>query len=272
MKYTTATAFRRALTDRALQQGYDHQRWFRMVAFERLLARVFAEPSPHWVLKGGYALELRLQSKARTTKDIDLSVSPPPLEDLFAMLQEVAERDLQDFFEFRIIKGADLQGAPEGGLRFQVEAFLDGKQFSSFHLDIGQGDTHSTPLEMLPSKIDFSFAGLAPVFFPSYPLRDHFAEKVHAYTRPREHKSRVKDLVDLALLIELGTPNDSELYQRIGAVFATYNTHPLPEVLPEPPQDWLAPFAKLATDLGLEPPDALLWLVKIQEFIQISKG
>ena len=268
MKYATATAFRRALTDRAVQQGYDHQRWFRMVAFERFLARIFAQPSPHWVLKGGYALELRLVSKARTTLDLDLSVPPPALENLLEVLQDVAERDLNDFFEFRVSRSQSLQGAPEGGLRFGIEAILDGKPLSAFNVDIGQGDTHSIPLEILSSKIDLTFAGLENPTFPSYPMRDHFAEKLHAYTRPRERKTRVKDLLDLALLLELGVVNDAELQKRIAVVFSTYNTHQLPNPLPSPPEDWIAPFASLAKDLDLIPPDAHIWLFRIQEFLE----
>jgi hypothetical protein len=267
MKYKTATAFRRALTDLALKHGYEHQRWFRMVAFERFLARLFTAPHPHWVLKGGYALELRLNSKARSTKDLDLSVPPPALKDLLTQLQNAAALDLKDYFEYRVSNTADLQGAPEGGLRFNIEALLDGKTFSQFAVDIGQGDTHSTPLEYLPSKIDYGFAELENLVFPSYPMRDHFAEKLHAYTRPREHKTRVKDLVDMALLMELGLENDQALKQRIQVVFMAYGTHSLPSPLPEPPEDWLEPFAAFANDLDLEPPNALVWLARIQAFI-----
>ena len=52
------------------------------VAFERFLARLFGRASSRWVLKGSYALELRLGGKARATKDIDLDLPPPPVEDL----------------------------------------------------------------------------------------------------------------------------------------------------------------------------------------------
>jgi hypothetical protein len=34
------------------------------------------------------------------------------------------------------------------------------------------------------------------------PLEDHFAEKLQAYTTPRDNPSRVKDLVDRVLMIE----------------------------------------------------------------------
>ncbi|PYT33137.1 MAG: hypothetical protein DMG58_08485 [Acidobacteria bacterium] len=45
----------------------------RQVSFDRLLARLFREESAPWVLKGGYALELRFKA-ARSTVDIDLTL------------------------------------------------------------------------------------------------------------------------------------------------------------------------------------------------------
>src|SRR5229473_1932245 len=79
-KYATAAAFRRALEDRlqdiAGKESVDLQRLRRQVAFDRLLARLFQAAQPRalpWVLKGGYAMELRIKA-ARTTKDIDLTM------------------------------------------------------------------------------------------------------------------------------------------------------------------------------------------------------
>jgi hypothetical protein len=42
------------------------------VAIERLLARLVVDKDPPWLLKGGYAMELRFRPKARTMSDIDL--------------------------------------------------------------------------------------------------------------------------------------------------------------------------------------------------------
>jgi hypothetical protein len=79
-KYATAAAFRRALEDKlqdiAGKEGVDLQRLRRQVAFDRLLARLSQAGQPRvppWVLKGGYAMELRIKA-ARTTKDIDLTM------------------------------------------------------------------------------------------------------------------------------------------------------------------------------------------------------
>jgi hypothetical protein len=73
----SAGAFRTALETR-LQMGAraettDLQRLRRQVAFDRFLARMFSKGPKAaylWLLKGGYAMELRMHA-ARTTKDID---------------------------------------------------------------------------------------------------------------------------------------------------------------------------------------------------------
>ena len=79
--YDTPQAFRAALEARlrniAHQEGTDLQRLQRRVAFERLLARLFVGDDPPWLLKGGYALELRFHDRARSTLDLDLSVPDP---------------------------------------------------------------------------------------------------------------------------------------------------------------------------------------------------
>src|SRR6476620_11507302 len=75
--YKTAGAFRTALETRlqtrAREEATDLQRLRRQVAFDRFLARMFSKgPKADypWLLKGGYAMELRMHA-ARTTKDIE---------------------------------------------------------------------------------------------------------------------------------------------------------------------------------------------------------
>src|SRR5260221_11576269 len=74
--FKTATAFRKSLESRLMNVSQDTnidlQRLRRKVAFDRLLARFFVNGSNTWVLKGGYALEIRF-AHARATKDIDLT-------------------------------------------------------------------------------------------------------------------------------------------------------------------------------------------------------
>lgn len=144
MKYRTPAAFRQAL-DAKLRElakvgNQDLSSLQRRAVFERFLARLF-QGEERWMLKGGYALELRLGNRARATLDIDLSVPPPPYTNLLEVLQEAAESDLDDFFVFRLTSAKlPLQGPPLGGGRFNVEALLDGKPYSRFVVDVGQGD------------------------------------------------------------------------------------------------------------------------------------
>ncbi len=59
------------LRSRALQERVSAQRLQQRVAFERLLERLNGQ-QPAWVLKGGFALELRYGWEHRPTRDIDL--------------------------------------------------------------------------------------------------------------------------------------------------------------------------------------------------------
>jgi hypothetical protein len=63
MRYATPAAFRNGLDakprEMARQQHRPLDSLQRRVAFERFLARLFFSGDERWVLKGGYALELR---------------------------------------------------------------------------------------------------------------------------------------------------------------------------------------------------------------------
>ena len=66
--YKTATALRTALGGRLSREGKERklevQQLSRQVAFDRLLARIFSETDPPFLLKGGYVMHLRVK-KAR---------------------------------------------------------------------------------------------------------------------------------------------------------------------------------------------------------------
>lgn len=261
MRYKTPAAFRRALSDRlrtlADDNGEDLVHLQRRLAYERFLARLNHVHRDAYVLKGGYALELRLGGHARATKDLDFNAPPKPAEDILDDLADAAEADLGDFFLFTVAppqagRGA-LQGPPEGGQRFRVEAQLDGKPYAWFLVDVGQGDTLINAPERLPARIDLAFAELDSPAMYSYPLPEHFAEKLHAYTRPRPNdvRTRVKDLFDLSLIIgELRLAPGPDVQHVTQDVFTHYGTHPLPrpDELRPPPEEWRAPFAALARD------------------------
>ena len=237
-RYATAAAFRRALEDRlrdiAGKESVDLQRLRRQVAFDRLLARLFQVGQPlalPWVLKGGYAMELRIKA-ARTTKDIDLTMrsvssSGEKKDDkknlaVLEQLQEAAAFRSDDFFVYTIGEPiSDLDAAPYGGARFPVEARLDGRVFVGFHLDVGIGDAVMEPLEVIEGRDWLGFAGITSPSLYMIPREQQFAEKLHAYTLPRQGavNSRVRDLVDMVLLIQSGTLVKSKVSEAVCVTF-----------------------------------------------------
>ncbi len=277
MKYRDAAAFRQALdarlTRQASDEGVDRSRLQRQLTFERFLARLFHVRSDRWVLKGGYALELRLGGRARATKDLDFNAPSGSSDDLLEELRDAADRDLGDFLRFTVIRPArgELAGPPEGGQRFRVEARLDtARVYATFLINVGQGDVLLNPVEAIPARVNLEFAELATLVFPSYPLPEHFAEKLHAYTRPRSDRTRVKDLVDLTLIPEeLGLQPSQALARVIEAVFARYSTHPLPapDAVEPPPESWRAPYRAMTAELGLPITDSLEAHRRLQAFL-----
>ena len=266
-KYATAKAFRTALEERLMQiakkENTDIQRLRKQVAFDRLLARLF-QGNTSWVLKGGYAMELRVKS-ARATKDIDLAMRDEKLTSkkpeernliLLGLLQEHASQSLDDHFEFTIgMPTLELDAAPEGGARFPVEAKMDGRSFTKFQLDIGIGDVWIEPLDELNTRDWLKFAGVEASAFPAISKEQQFAEKLHAYSLPRVEgitNSRVKDLVDMVLLITEYSLDMKRLIDAVKATFDQRDTHPIPKQLSAPPANWTKPYAALATECGLK--------------------
>jgi hypothetical protein len=215
-----------------------------------------------WVLKGGYAMELRMHS-ARTTKDIDLTLHDGTRlsknvkdrgEQVRALLQEAAARPFDDYFEFLVGEArADLDGAPEGGSRYPVQARMDGRDFARFHVDVGVGDEVLEPLVVVTGEDWLGFGGVAPPSFPIISAEQQFAEKLHAYTLPRGERvnTRTKDLIDMVLLIRGETLDKGKTAAAIGATFKKRATHDAPKEVAPPPAEWEPVFDALAKECNL---------------------
>ena len=280
-QYQTAKAFRRALEDRlktmADKQGVDLQRLRRQVSFDRLLARFFNKPEAPWVLKGGYAMELRLHA-ARTTRDVDLTLRDHPAlasrnskernASILQMLQEYAAFDLKDFFVYLVGQPTmDLDAPLYGGARFPVDTLMDDRLFASFHVDVAVGDVLVEPLERMDGKDWLGFAGIPRTSLQAICAEQQFAEKLHAYTLPRKNpNSRVKDLVDMVLLIESEKLSKTLTAKSIQATFQRRRTHQLPKELAPPPSDWTKRFADLARECGL-PEDIAQAFPAVRSFV-----
>lgn len=246
------------------------------LVIERMLARLFAQPHPPWVLKGGYAMELRFRPRARTTRDIDLTCSAAderPLQLRLAairdQLQIAAETNLGDYLVFRIESARiELTGAPLGGARFPCEAFLAGKTYGRFHIDLGFGDQPGGTPETLLGDDWLAFARIRPAKVLAIPTPQQFAEKLHAYTRLWTDRinMRTKDLVDMVLLIETHSIQPTEAAIAVEETFFRRNTQAIPQELPDPPSIWNENFAALATEAQLHASTLPAAIIVLREF------
>lgn len=267
-KYESPAAFKQALEHRlkaATPAGIPVARTRQLAVFDRFLARIAVVFGDAATLKGGVALELRLE-RARTTKDIDLRVMGTT-DGLLERLQHAGRLDLDDFLSFEIDADPhrpdiEAEGLKYDGFRFRAEAKLAGKLFGQrFGIDVAFGDPILDVPEIVVAYDLFGFAGIAPPTIRVYPIETHIAEKLHAYTLPRKRpNSRVKDLPDLALLGTIRSLEAARLRAAIEQTFAFRATHDRPTSLPEPPPEWRDSYASLAAD------DSLPWLTLAEVF------
>lgn len=169
-------------------------------------------------------------------------------------LQELVKKKSEDFFVFVVGESTiRLEAVPDGGYRFPVEAHLGGRLFEKFPVDIVSSTMVIDPVEQVSGHNWLEFAGIEAVNFPAISKEQQFAEKLHAYTFPRSENinSRVKDLIDILLLIQHGNIKTSLLVLAIEKVFTFRATHPIPDELQAPPTEWEARFSKLADECGL---------------------
>jgi hypothetical protein len=274
--FKSAASFKMSLEERlrtrAATSGVPFPTQQLKFAMERLLARLFNGADAPWLLKGGFAMDLRYRPRARTTKDIDLSVIlavDNSIADLRDRLQAAAELDLGDFLTFYIGElKAEIANAPKGGGRLPVEVVLVGKTYARFGIDVGIGDLLVGQPELLTGDDVLEFAGISPALARAIPRAQQFAEKAHAYTFPWSGRlnTRTKDLVDLVLLIERGTLDLAELRAALSVTFSTRGTHLLPKMLPPPPTHWKVDFPEMASQAGLSTTDIAAAFAVLEAF------
>jgi hypothetical protein len=260
-RYASPDSFRAALEERLKNRAAETKtaldRLRRRVVFERLLARLEATMPGQWVVKGAMALEIRFSDRARRTRDIDLAFREDTRELHERLVRALAEDPLGDGFEFLVAAPRPLttDNAGNPGWRFGVHARLAGRTFERVTMDVVRrtDEIAGTIRETFPSLV--GFAGLPPVVVEVVEPRQHFAEKLHAYTRDYGERpnSRVRDVPDMVLLVEGGLTPDKSLYDIASQVFETRDTHPLPDALPDPPAGWETGYEDLVMDLDVSP-------------------
>jgi len=129
---------------------------------------------------------------------------------------------------------------------------MDGRRFARFHLDVGIGDILILPIQKIRGQDWLGFAEIPAAEMRLISKEQQVAEKLHAYTLPRSTpNSRVKDLVDLLLLIRTGEVRQAQLAEAVRLTFGQRKTHAIPPALVAPPETWESQFRTLANECGL---------------------
>lgn len=258
MRYATAAAFRDALEHRLNTRATARQIAVnvlrKQVAIDRFLARLAVAAPGRWIVKGAYAIDLRLGSRGRATRDVDLARQ----DDAAAALHDMRDAgavDVGDYFRFVVERSRRSLGRDRhGASRFRVDADLAGRRFDTFAVDVAVGEIPASEPDLIEGPDFLTFAGIPRTRLPAIPLELQIAEKVHAYTRiysAGRRNTRVKDLVDLVHIARMSAVRGPELSAALRGTFATRRTHDLPDALPPPPVAWAVPYRVLAATLDL---------------------
>jgi hypothetical protein len=259
MTYDSARALRTALEYRLLatsrETGVALDRLRRRVLFERIVTRLQAAEPGLWVLKGGMALEVRLSDAARSTKDIDVGLRETVADaaDLHdRLIGSLSADPVGDRFVVEVGEPQQLRGDGSGHVTWRVvaAATLADKPFGAIQLDVSPRahELYQTDLLPLPNSLDF--AGIPTIEVEIVDVHRHAAEKFHAMTRDygdREN-SRVRDLLDLVILIEHEMLTPSVVAIAARAVWAERNAADPPRELPPFPSSWPERYERLAEE------------------------
>ena len=135
-----------------------------------------------------------------------------------------------------------------------MESTLAGTQFGFLKLDVAPRTEELEPTERVPLRNTLAFADVRSRTVELIDINRHAAEKLHALTRTYGDRpnTRVRDLVDLVLLLEYGYVDDERCRAAIRTTFEQRDTHELPSDLSDPPSAWTDMYASLVADLDIE--------------------
>ena len=202
-------------------------------ALERFLYRLGQSAhADHFVLKGAMLFNLWYAMPHRPTRDVDLlGFGPSDLESIgqtFREIVSVAAADGMVFDPASVVVEEIRKNAGYAGARVLVSAEL-ARARCKVQVDIGFGDA------VTPGPVDAIYPVLLADFAApqlcTYPVYTVVAEKLHAMVLLGMTNSRVKDYLDVWILLERETLDTTVLTTAIAATFKRRST-PVPTALP----------------------------------------
>lgn len=221
MKKDLAASVRARLLAIAKSQGADFNQVLVRFALERMLYRLSTSAhADRFLLKGALLFTLWYDMPHRPTRDADLlGFGSSDLESIAQTFREIASVEVDDgiVFDAASVSVEEIRkDAGYAGARVLITAEI-AKARCKTQIDIGFGDavTPSPVQAVYPVLID----DLPSPRLRTYPVYTVVSEKLHAIALLGMTNSRVKDYLDLSVLLDRETLNASTLARAIAATF-----------------------------------------------------
>lgn len=228
-----AASVRARLLNLAKVQGVDFNQVLVRFALERILYRLSrSEHADRFLLKGALLFTLWYDMPHRATRDADLlGFGPSDLKSVTQTFRDIASVAVDDgivFDPISVVVEEIRKEAGYGGARVIIDGEL-AKARCKTQIDVGFGDAVTpAPLDAFyPVLLD----DLPPPHLRTYPVYTVVAEKLHAIAVLGMANSRMKDYLDLSVLLERESLDIDLLAQAVKATFERRGMH-VPTELP----------------------------------------
>jgi len=233
MKKDLAASIRARLLALAKAQGVDFNQILIRFALERLLYRLSAsEHAERFLLKGALLFTLWYDMPHRPTRDADLlGFGPSDLESIAQTFRDIVDVQVEDgiIFDSASISVEEIRkDAAYAGARVLISAEIANARCKT-QVDIGFGDA-VTP-GVVQSVYPVLIEDLPAPRLRTYPVYTVIAEKLHAIVLLGMTNTRLKDYLDLWVLLDRETLNSHTLARAIAATFERRGLA-LPDSLP----------------------------------------
>ncbi|QKT02605.1 nucleotidyl transferase AbiEii/AbiGii toxin family protein [Ectothiorhodospiraceae bacterium 2226] len=216
-----AASVRARLLNVAKAQGVDFNQVLVRFALERILYRLSqSEHADHFLLKGALLFTLWYDMPHRTTRDADLlGFGASDLKSVAQTFRDIASVAVDDgiVFDPASVAAEEIRKDPGyAGARIFISGEL-AKARCKTQIDIGFRDA------VTPGPVDATYpvllADLPAPRLRTYPVYTVVAEKLHAIALLGMTNSRLKDYLDLSVLLDRETLDTDLLAQAIKATF-----------------------------------------------------
>jgi predicted nucleotidyltransferase component of viral defense system len=250
MSKDLGASVRARLLNIAKEQGADFNQVLVRFALERLLYRLSqSEHADRFLLKGALLFTLWYDMPHRSTRDADLlGFGPNDLDSILQTFRQIASVTVDDAIVFdpdSVTVEPIRRDARYSGVRIMISSELANARCRT-QVDVGFGDA------VTPGPVHATYPVLLSDFpaprLRTYPVYTVIAEKLHAIASIGMANTRMKDYLDLWVLLDREKLNRRTLARAIAATFTRRSTV-VPVVVP----------IGLSDEFGSDPSRQALW-------------